>query len=86
VRSLPQILALYEEIDTGFEQEQLTAGADAARISKIEENRRLNDQAYFVLCWGQLEAEINEVCREAIRRRRDSPQWNARRGWDLIQS
>jgi hypothetical protein len=83
VRSLPQILALYEEIDNGFEQEQQTAAADAARIDKIEESRRLNDQAYFVLCWGQLEAEINEVCREAIRRRRDNPQWSVRRGWDL---
>ena len=43
----------------------------------------LNDQAYFLLCWGQLEQEIDEACRDAIRKRRLNPDWQVRRGWDL---
>jgi len=44
---------------------------------------RVNDQAYFVLCWGQLEAEIDQACREAIRRHRNDTSWSVRRAWDL---
>ena len=45
--------------------------------------QRVNDQAYFVLCWGQLEAEIDQACREAIRRHRNDTSWSVRRAWDL---
>lgn len=83
MRSLPQFLALYEEIDIRFEDARNVVTADTAAKDKIEAKQRLNDQAYFVMCWGQLETEIDEVCREAIRRRRDHPQWSVRRGWDL---
>lgn len=83
MRSLPQLIALYEEIDAGFEKTRTVAATDTPTQERIEANQRLNDQACFVLCWGQLETEINTVCSDAIRRRRDHPQWTVRRGWDL---
>jgi hypothetical protein len=49
----------------------------------IEAKQRINDQAYFVLCWGQLEAAIDDICRTAIRNRQSSGNWAVRRAWDL---
>ena len=68
-----------------FEQERhhAAAHADTAGIARIETKQRVNDQAYFVLCWGQLEAEIDQACREAIRRHRNDTSWSVRRAWDL---
>ena len=43
----------------------------------------LNDQAYFLLCWGQLEIEIDGKCRDAVRWRRKDADWQIRRAWDL---
>ena len=83
MRSLPELVALYEEIDAGLEKERTENATDTAAQDKIEAKQRLNDQAWLVLCWGQLETEIDAVCREAIRKRRDHAQWNIRRGWDL---
>ncbi len=85
MQDLAAIAALYNEIDAYFEQQRAAASAqnDSAGVKRIEEKQRLNDQAYFILCWGQLETTIDEVCREAIRRRKDDPDWNIRRAWDL---
>ena len=52
-------------------------------VERVEIRQILNDQAYFVLCWGQLENEINSICRTAISRRRLTSAWATRRGWDL---
>jgi hypothetical protein len=82
VKSLPRLVALYEEIDAGFEKEREDAKNTAAQ-NRIALKQQLNDQAYFILCWGQLETEIDTVCREAIRTRRDHTHWTIRRGWDL---
>jgi hypothetical protein len=51
--------------------------------STIESRQVLNDQAYFLPCWGQLEVEIDATCREVIRKRRNHKTWRVRRGWDL---
>jgi hypothetical protein len=53
-------------------------------VQKIEAKQVLNDQAYFVLCWAQLEIEIDEKCRNAIRSRIKSGNWATRRAWDLF--
>ncbi len=85
MRSLPLIVALYEEIDRGFDsdRQRALAVADVAGRRRIEQKQLVNDQAYFVLCWGQLEAEIDEACRAAIRRRKADGTWEMRRGFDL---
>jgi hypothetical protein len=85
MKSLQQIGALYEEIDTSFDAEldRAVAAGDEAAAQRIEQKQLLNDQAYFVLCWGQLEAEIDSACRDAIRQRKASKSWEKRRGLDF---
>jgi hypothetical protein len=85
VRDLPFIRAVYLEIDAELDT-QLTAArasGDSAAVDRIESKQQINDQAYFVLCWGQLETAINEKCRSVIRKRRASGNWAVRRAWDL---
>jgi hypothetical protein len=88
MKSLPQIAALYEEIDRVFDEERQAALAadDEIASQRIEHKQLLNDQAYFVLCWGQLEAEIDEACRAAIRRRQGNASWDMRRGFDFYDA
>jgi hypothetical protein len=86
MRDLPQIGALYSQVDSFFEDERTTAreNADNQAVQRIEAKQIVNDQAYFVLCWGQLEAEIDDKCRTAIRARINRPNWEERRVWDLL--
>jgi hypothetical protein len=86
MRNLAAIDAFYAEIDTLLERQRAAAEAagDATAVKKIEEKQIVNDQAYFVLSWGQLEAEIDEKCRAVIRKRRASRDWNIRRAWELF--
>jgi hypothetical protein len=87
MRDLPRVAALYEEIDNSFESRRSDASArgDMVAVEKIEKKQAINDQAYFVLCWGQLEAEIDARCRAAITSRtgNDKP-WPTRRAWDMF--
>jgi hypothetical protein len=85
VRDLPQIFALYDEIDAELEarRSEAKAGGLLNAADSIEIKQRINDQAYFVLCWGQLESAIDEKCRAAIRVRQASGNWATRRAWDL---
>src|SRR5204863_186853 len=80
-----RIEPLYEEIDRGFDSEHRDArtAGDEASARRIEQKQLLNDQAYFVLCWGQVETEIDEACRTAIRRRQSNASWDVRRGFDF---
>ena len=85
MRHLAQIRSLYAEIDQSLETARSDAAinGDVAAIVRIDEKLLLNDQAYFVLCWGQLEAEIDDACRAVIRRRKSNPSWDMRRGFDF---
>lgn len=81
MKRLPEILGLYQQIDADFELDRGAAEVD--RSEQIASRQVLNDQAYFLLCWGQLEVEVDEACRSAIRRRINSPDWQIRRSWEL---
>jgi hypothetical protein len=85
MKSLQQIGALYEEIDAGYDAglDNAVATGDATAARRTEQKQLINDQAYFVLCWGQLETEIDEACRTAIRRRKSNASWEMRRGFDF---
>ena len=85
MRDLPFIRAIYLEIDAELEAQGATAreSGDAVAVNRIELKKRINDQAYFVLCWGQLETVIDEACRTAIRKRQSTGNWAIRRAWDL---
>lgn len=86
MRDLPAIEALYLEIDELLESQQRAAIADSntALGAAVEAKQALNDQAYFILGWGQLEVAIDDACRNAIRRRRDSANRASRRAWEIF--
>ena len=80
MKRLAEIQAAYTRLDLYLETQR--SAAPAHQLATVESAQTLNDQAYFVLCWGQLETEINERCGDVIRARQASPDWQARRGWD----
>lgn len=79
MKDLPRILSAYVEVDAILEDEIGRAFASA----QVQARQVLNDQAYFLLCWGQLEIEIDRRCRDAARWRRQDADWQVRRAWDL---
>ena len=83
MKDLPAIEALYLEVDGYFEAQRnaAVAASDMARAVQVERKQTLNDQAYFILGWGQLETAIDEACRRAIRTRRGSANRANRRAW-----
>ena len=85
MKDLTAIGAVYVEIDTILEAMRGLAldTSDAVKAKQIEAKQTLNDQAYFILGWGQMETAINQTCRSAIRRRRASIDRNTRRAWEL---
>jgi len=85
MQNLAAIVAVYNEIDGNFERnrEVAMAAGDRTTAMKIEEQQRLNDQAYFILCWGQLETAIDDKCRQAIRSGKQNSNWTISRAWAL---
>lgn len=84
MRDIQAIAALYEQVDNFLETLRDTeeTARDDAR-DHVAQKQRINDQAYFLLAWGQLEADIEEACRETIRRAQTHGDWRQRRAWTL---
>ena len=76
-----RIEAAYDRLDLLLERER--ASAQAQQIVRLETEQVWNDQAYFLLCWGQLEIERSQDCRSAIRGRIAHSDWQVRRSWYL---
>ena len=85
---LEAIGALYQQVDNSLEdlREQYDAAGEAGERERVARQQRLNEQAYFVLAWGQLEAEIGDACRDAIRLGQLHEEWRHRRAWSLYDS
>ena len=85
---LEAIAALYQQLDNSLEdlREQHDAAGEAGERDRVARQQRLNEQAWFVLAWGQLEAEIGGACREAIRSGQSQEEWRDRRAWSLYDS
>ena len=56
---------------------------DETGAGSTDRERSINDQACYVLAWGQLEANIEEACRDAIRNGQSHEDWRHRRAWSL---
>ena len=82
---LQSIVASYERIDRflGNLRDSHAAAGEEDERDHVARERELNDQAWFVLAWGQLEADIHEACREAIRHGQSHDEWRHRRAWSL---
>ena len=84
MKELPVIEATYMVLATILDDrlELAQNQGDASQMERITKQQRINDSAYFILAWGQLEAQINEECVKAIVRRKDNSNWEMRRAWD----
>ncbi len=85
---LEAIAALYQQVDNYLEdlRDRYDAAGEAEERDRIARQQRLNEQAYFVLAWGQLEAKISDVCQDAIRLGQSHQEWRHRRAWSLYDS
>ena len=74
---LQAIAAVYEQMDLHLRNQRVTEdrAAEAPAPDPVDEEQRINDQAYFVLAWGQLEADLEDACREAIREGQSYYDW-----------
>ena len=82
---LQAIAAVYERVDLHLRSVRDTedGSGDEPDAGSADRERSINDQAYFVLAWGQLEADIEGACREAIRNGQSHEDWRYRRAWSL---
>lgn len=70
MKGLPAIAASYERVDAflGNLRDSCEASDDVDERDRVAREQELNDQAWFVLAWGQLETEIDDACREPFSR------------------
>ena len=87
MKAFAQIVALYEEIDDTLRLAMEAASGTSANSTRdrLMQKRLIHEQAYFLLCWGQLESEINDACEALIARRKNNPNWELRRGFDFYE-
>ena len=80
---LEAIAAVFQQVDNSLEdlREQHDAAGEADERDRIARRQKLNEQAYFVLAWGQLEADIDDACRDKIRHGKAHEDWRHRRAW-----
>ena len=85
---LEAIADLYQQVDNSLEdlRDQFDAAGESEERDRIVRQQKLNEQACFVLAWGQLEAEIDEACRDTIRLGKSHQEWRYRRAWSLYDS
>ncbi len=78
---LQAIAASYERIDRflGDLRDSWDAAGENDERDRVARERELNDQAWFVLAWGQLETDIDDACRAAIRHAQSHEDWRYRR-------
>lgn len=76
---------MYESIDFHLQSlhDDLEKVGSESREEFFDNDQRINDQAYFVLAWGQLEADVDEACRDVIRSGQSQQDWRFRRIWSL---
>ena len=88
MRDLEAIASSFLQVDNSLEdlRDRHHAAGEAEERDRVARQQRLNEQAYFVLAWGQLEAEVGEACRDAIRLGKSHEECRQRRAWSLYDS
>ena len=82
---LDAIAALFQRVDSSLAdlREQHEAAGEAGERDHVGRQQTLNAQACFVLARGQLAAEIDDACRDAIRLGKSHEDWRHRRAWSV---
>ena len=85
VSYLQAIAASYERIDRflGDLRDCRDAASEDDERDRVAREQEFNDQAWCVLAWGQLETDIDDACREALRHAQAHEDWRYRRAWSL---
>jgi hypothetical protein len=84
MNQINHIVAIWEVLDASLEQERVEAenAKDAKRAERILDRQRINDHAYFLLCFAQLETHIRKGAETLVNNRRDRTEWSERRSWE----
>jgi hypothetical protein len=69
----------------GILLERETRARKPASIARWNKKRQLNDQAYFIMLFAQLEDKINRLCVSLITKKKGLAKWGMRRSWDVIE-
>jgi len=83
VREVAQIKAAYDWMMRAYQAEASKTGTSATAIARLEKYRDALEAGVFVTQFAQFESEVNNHFERACNARRDSPDWNRRRGWDI---
>lgn len=87
MKHFDDVVTAFEIANTYIPHWSLTLD-DSDDPERVQERDRLiavNANAYSLLLFSQLEAEVNQLCLDLIRRRRASPVWAERRAWDILE-
>src|SRR4051794_9116535 len=84
MNQLNHIATTWQTLDAALEEERVEAqnSGDTRKEARISDRQRVNDHAYFVLCFGQLESHIRTQVATLIRDRQNRNTWAERRGWE----
>jgi hypothetical protein len=77
---------LHAELDTQYARRLFRAVArnQTAAIDRINELRRINDGAYFLIIFGTFERYITERADTAVKLRLSRPYYYQRRAWETL--
>lgn len=85
MNGLRTVTASFEEVDRHLadlrKAERVTGGKPLSHFRGRK--RKINEQAYFLLAWGQVDADITDACGNVIRRGQSQRKWRDRRAWSL---
>lgn len=83
MKSFREILRAYLAVDDLLQTEE-TRARTATRKATWANDRRINDQAYFVILFAQLEEKIKASSTSLVAKRIQKANWSSRRAWDTF--
>jgi len=84
MQDLQLIKSAFEKIDDLLNDEIAKSFREGDTIQKVkwEERREILNRAFYVLCFGQFEREVDDKFEAAKASRQSNNDWTKRRGWD----
>ncbi|MCY3022655.1 MAG: hypothetical protein NTW87_27060 [Planctomycetota bacterium] len=81
MKSFTEVRTSYRYADWYLASKEAAARVHKQRWSRL---RAINDQAYFLMMFGQLEDHVNSQCKKLVTRKKTAPRWKDRRAWDTF--
>ncbi|MBY0558590.1 hypothetical protein [Hyphomicrobium sp.] len=85
MHKVPEIKAAYDWAIKAYSAEVATAMAAGNRLAveRLDGTRDLLERGFFVLLFGQFEAEVTQLFERVRDKRSAVANWVTRRGWDV---